>query len=63
MADQASSGEENMLEIQSVTEQVRQLGDSYGRWATVSQVLIGLTAVVTLLYFAASYKALKRVAN
>jgi hypothetical protein len=54
-----SQREENMLEIQSLTEQVQQLAALYDRWSTISQVLVGITAFVTLLYFGATTNALR----
>jgi hypothetical protein len=53
-----ASGDDNMPDIPSLIQQVQQLSNSYGSWSKASQWLIGITAVVTLLYFGASYKAL-----
>src|SRR5436305_9867780 len=56
----ASEGGRTMSDISSLTLQVQQLGRSYDSWTLASQVLIGVTAVATLLYFGASSMALKR---
>lgn len=39
---------------------IRELSDAYSFWTNISQWLIGITALVTLLYFGASYRALKK---
>src|SRR5437588_764423 len=56
----ASEGGRTMSDISSLTVQVQQLGRSYDSWTLASQILIGITAVATLLYFGASSMALKR---
>jgi hypothetical protein len=56
----ASEGDRAMSDISSLTLQVQQLGRSYDSWMLLSQILIGITAVATLLYFGASSMALKR---
>ena len=55
-----SEGDRAMSDISSLTLQVQQLGRSYDSWMLFSQILIGATAVATLLYFGASSMALKR---
>ncbi len=52
-----------VAEIQSLTEEVQRLSGAYGWWSRASQVFIGATAVVTVLYFIASGIALKRASE
>src|SRR5438552_1924583 len=52
--------EADMPDIQSLTQQVQQLSSAYSLWSKASLFLIGATAVVALLYFFASYNALRK---
>lgn len=54
-----TSGDENMSDITSLAQQVQQFSSSYDWWASASQWFIGFTALATILYFVASYKALR----
>ena len=49
-----------MLDIQSLTEQVQPTAAKYGWWTKWSQLFIGATAIVAMLYFVFSGIALKR---
>lgn len=55
----SSLGDATMSDISSLTLQVQQLGESANWWSNTSMWLMGAIAFVTLLYFGASYKALK----